>query len=147
MKINWGARIAILYGGFVILIAALVTGSMRQDFDLVSKDYYQDELKYQEVINAGKNQSGLSAPVFLSATERTVTVEFPKEMRGNIMGGTIKFYSQVDAAWDREYTVTNISDAMVIPRTDLQHTLYTVKIKWTANEKEYYQESNLNLNK
>ncbi|MBW7914094.1 MAG: FixH family protein [Taibaiella sp.] len=63
MKFGWGSRIALLYGGFVVLIAALVTGSMRQDFDLVADDYYQQEIAYQNVLDAGKNQSALSAPV------------------------------------------------------------------------------------
>ena len=60
---NWGARIALLYGGFVVLIVVLVTKSMREDFDLVSADYYNKELAYQNVIEAAKEQATLSEPV------------------------------------------------------------------------------------
>ena len=63
VKLNWGTRITVLYLGFVALIVFLVAGSMRQSFDLVSPDYYQKELEYQSVIEAGKNQAAVSSPV------------------------------------------------------------------------------------
>ena len=48
---NWGKRIAIGYGAFVVFILALVVMAFQQDFDLVADDYYEQEIAYQERID------------------------------------------------------------------------------------------------
>lgn len=145
MKINWGAKIALLYGGFVALIVVLVAGSMRQDFDLVSPDYYSQEIKYQQVIDAGKNQAALSAPVSVHANETMVSIDFPVEFANKTMNGTVQFYSPVNAAWDKTVKMTNTGNSISVPRSELHSTTYTIKMNWEADGKKYYQETSLNL--
>ena len=147
IKLNWGARIALLYVGFVLLIATLVVSSMRQSFDLVTPDYYDQELKYQDVIDAGKNQATLSAPVALEATEQVIHIRFPDEFRGNTLKGTVQFYSPVNSTWDKKFDIVAMENAMSVPRTAIRATNYKVKITWEAAGKQYYQESELNLSK
>ena len=147
IKINWGAKIAMLYGGFVVLIVALVTGSMRQDFDLVSADYYQQELEYQKVINASKNQSALSSPVQVHADEQYVHLDFPHEIAQESISGNVQFYSEVKTEWDKTMPLVNTAGKMTIARSELQKTNYLVKIKWKVDEVDYYQETRINLNK
>lgn len=146
IKLGWGCRIAVLYGGFVILIVALVTGSMRQDFQLVSTDYYGDEIRYQEVIDAGKNQAALSAPVAIVADANTVNIELPQEFAGVPVTGEVHFYSPVNADWDKVIDMNTSNKILSIPRTQLHTTRYKVKITWNANNKQYYQESEIALN-
>ena len=52
---NWGWKIALLFSGFVLFILFLVFKSVQQDFYLVSKDYYKQEIEYQKVIDGMKN--------------------------------------------------------------------------------------------
>lgn len=144
-KLGWGSRIAVLYGGFVILIAALVTGAMRQDFDLVADDYYQQEIAYQDVLDAGKNQSALTTAVLVSADERAVTIEFPADFNGQLINGNVHFYSPIDSKWDKQLALQNVQNNIVIPRSELRNTTYKVKINWEANSKKYYQESEITL--
>lgn len=145
MKIGWGTRIAFLYGGFVVLIAMLVTGSMRQDYDLVSNDYYQQELEYQKKIDAGKNQAALSAPVHLHANNANVILKFPGEFIGKRLSGTVQFYSPADATFDKSFEISADSNSMYVSRHDLYKASYKVKINWQADGKSYYQESAINL--
>lgn len=145
MKINWGVKIALLYSGFVALIVVLVAGSMRQDFDLVAPDYYGQEIKYQQVIDAGKNQSALTAPAAIHASEQTVTIDFPAEFAGKTITGKVQFYSAVNADWDRVLDITTENNSMVVARQQLQRTNYTVKLTWNCDGKPYYQETTLNL--
>lgn len=146
IKLGWGGRIVILYGGFVILIVALVTGSMRQDFQLVSSDYYGDEIRYQNVIDAGKNQAALSAPVAIVADANTVDIELPQEFAGVPVTGEVHFYSPVNADWDKVIDMNTSNKILSIPRAQLHTTRYKVKITWNANNKDYYQESEIALN-
>jgi len=144
-KLGWGGRIAVLYGGFVILIATLVTGAMRQDFDLVADDYYQQEIAYQDVLDAGKNQSALTTAVLVSADERAITIEFPADFNGQMINGSVHFYSPIDSKWDKQLALENVQNSITVARSELRNTTYMVKISWEANTKKYYQESEITL--
>ena len=145
MKMNWGVKVTGLYLGFVAIIITLVVSSMRQDFDLVSEDYYQQELDYQNVLDAGKNQNSLSAPVKIHANETILTIDFPAEFQGRALTGKVHFYSPVNAEWDKVLAINSNTDAMALSRAELKDTRYKIKISWNADGKEYYQESEINL--
>lgn len=145
LKIGWGTRIAFLYAGFVLLIVSLVIGSMRQEFDLVGADYYEQELKYQDVIDAGKNQSVLSEAVAIGVEDNLVVLNFPEEFSGALVSGRVSFYSPVDASWDRNFDISTANNKMLVPRRQLRNTTYKVKIQWTSEDRKYYQETALKL--
>ena len=145
MKINWGWKIGILYGGFVILIVTLVVASSRQHFDLVSKDYYEAELGYQKVIDAGKNQSALSQPLAIHANENAVTIDFPEEFKSKNLSGEVQFYSPVNADWDRNFKLDPKDNSVTISRSTLRNTKYTIKISCKVDGKAYYQASEIML--
>lgn len=145
MKISWGWKIVLLYSGFVGIIVTLVVASTRQQFDLVSKDYYQEEIAYQKVIDAGKNQSALSQPMAVHANGQNVVISFPEEFKGKIVAGDVNFYSPVNEKWDRNFKINAENNTVTISRTALQNTRYTIKIKCLVEGKNYYQESEIQL--
>lgn len=145
MKISWGVKITFLYSAFALLIIALVIGSMRQDFDLVADDYYQQEIAYQNVLDAGKNQAALSQGIDIHANEKEVIFELPQEFQSTQINGSIHFYSPIHQDWDKVVKVENASGSLTVPRSELQNTNYKIKISWEANGTPYYQESDINL--
>ena len=146
MKFNWGWGIAALYIGFVLLIVVLVVGSVRQRCDLVSKDYYGEELVFQKVIDAGKNQSNLSSPISIVTGPEAVTINFPDELKNKTLQGDVLFYSAVNSDWDHSYKMQPADhNSIVIDRKTLHSTRYTVKIHCTVDGKSYYQESDVSL--
>lgn len=147
IKLGWGTKITLLYLGFVAIILTLVVGSMRQNFDLVSKDYYSEELKYQEIIDASRNQAKLSAPVSLQQVGEQITIIFPEEFHQSMLKGTAQFYSQVDAAWDKSYDLNIQKGKSQISAASLHATTYLVKLHWIEDEKEYYQQTPIIIRK
>jgi hypothetical protein len=136
---NWGLKIACLYGGFVLVIGGLVYGSMRQQFDLVTDDYYKQEIAYQQVLDAGKNQSRLSAPVKLTQTGTQLQLEFPQDFAGKHLSGSVQFYSPVAASRDQrvEFNTDQLLQELAVD--GLQKGTYQVKLQWTADGEPYYQ--------
>jgi hypothetical protein len=145
MKIGWGWKIGILYGAFVVLIVTLVMGSSMQKMDLVAKDYYGEELAYQKVIDGSKNQSTLSTPIDIHATAQEVVLGFPAELAKEVVKGTIHFYCPTNAAFDATIPFEASNNQAVISRAKLHKTNYTIKVTYTAQQKDYYQETGLNL--
>ncbi len=147
MKISWGIKITLLYIGFVLLIGTMVWASTHQHFDLVSDTYYSDEIKYQDVIDASKNQAGLSQPIGVHATESIVSLDLPGELQHKKLAGNIHFYSPIKAAWDKIIPVNADGKSIDVPRSELYKTQYTVKIELETGDKKYYQETGLDLSK
>ena len=145
MKISWGWKIGFLYLGFVGLIVTLVVASSRQQIDLVSPTYYAEEVAYQKVIDAGRNQSGLSAAINVHANAQNVVITLPVELSTAAATGVVRFYSPVDAKFDRKFVLQASGNSMSIDRSKLKNTRYTIKIDIEANGKKYYQETELNL--
>jgi hypothetical protein len=145
-RISWGTKITFLYLGFVLLIVTLVWKSMNQDFDLVSKDYYNEELAYQQVINAGKNQALLSAPVIIQQDNGRIVFDFPAEFEKVTLKANVHFYCRATTKWDKTYDFEIVDGQYSIAATGLQPTYYVVKLKWEHNGKQYYQETPIKVN-
>ncbi len=146
IRIGWGWNVALLYTFFVAMIITLVVSSSRQKIDLVSKDYYKDELLYQQVLDAGKNQAQLQGSVVIHAGEDSVFIEFPNEFKTRVLTGDVRFYAAVNKEWDYACKVHTGENRIAIHRQLLHKTPYTIKVSYSVDEKPYYYESNLDLN-
>lgn len=134
-----------LYLSFVAMIVTLVVSSSKQKFDLVSQEYYKDEIAYQHVLDASRNQAGLAGTLVVRGDSKAITFEFPAEFTGKSITGTIQFYSAVNKQWDRTFPVSTTDNKMVIDKKALYPTNYKIKLSYAIDGKDYYQENELNL--
>ena len=67
MKISWGHKILFAYLAFVAGIMFLVFKASQEDYDLVTANYYEAELKYQDIIDQKENTARLSAPLIIGS--------------------------------------------------------------------------------
>jgi hypothetical protein len=145
MKISWGTRIAILYITFVVLMVTLVSASMRQKFELVADDYYQQEVQFQQVIDASANRAALQEPVAIRTGKDSIGFVFPAGFRGTELKADILFYAAANSAWDRKWSLATADHHLSVPREGLHPTVYQVKISWQAEGKQYYEQHTINL--
>ena len=138
---NWGKKIALVYVAFVGLIATLVTISMNQEIELESKDYYAQELKYQEKIDALNNTNEMKEDITINRNENEVLIHFPIEQKGSISEGEIIFFCANDFHKDQKFKLSiDAENNQRIPFEQLQKAKYTLKISWKANSKNYFKE-------
>ena len=81
MNINWGHKIILVFVVFVSLIATLVYKSVHTNFELVTKEYYKDELVYQRVIDGTHNANRLAGVTTVTSDQQYVNVQLPEEMK------------------------------------------------------------------
>lgn len=144
---NWGHKIIIVFIVFAAGILTLVTKSMRTKIDMVTKDYYTEELKYQQVIDGKKNAGTLSSPVLIAQQAEGIAVTFPRELRGTNIIGKIKFYRPSDSGLDVEMPLQLSSDGMLVINRQMFHKgSYLVKVQWENGGKPFYQEESLHVN-
>src|SRR5688500_5103994 len=100
---NFGKWIIVAFILFATFIATLVTVCVRQDVSLVSKDYYKEELGYQEQIHRLNNTAALAAKPVIKVVDQTLHVEFNEFNK--IETGELKLFCPSNAKMDRIFTV------------------------------------------
>ncbi|MBA4409224.1 MAG: FixH family protein [Bacteroidota bacterium] len=146
IKFNWGTGIVlamiVMIGGFIFLVSIAV----RQDYDLVDKDYYQKSIKYQEHIEKVQKTDALAEKIKFELSEASLRLTFPNLATFQEYSGDIHFYSPV--AEKRDMTLKIKLDKNYIQFIDLKNLekgRYQVKIDWTANQVSYYQEEEISV--
>ncbi len=144
MKINWGARIAILYIGFVLLILFLVFKSFQVDVDLVTEDYYEQELKFQEIINKKANANKLTEGLTYVLDGKKIFYSFPSDQKN--IEGQIKIYRPSNKNFDRVFKIELDKQNKIL--LDLENSpsgLYKMKVDWANESVGYYVEKDIYL--
>lgn len=145
-SMSWGTKIFILYGGFVALIAFLVVSSMRQNVDLVTEDYYQQELQYQTRIDQtdAAIKSGFSPAIVVNDSH--VNIVFPDTVRSLGVAGEVVFYRPDNKALDYSENISlDNTGKMSLARSNFSTGMYQAKILWQSSGKDYYYESTVHI--
>jgi hypothetical protein len=143
---NWGYKLFFTFIVFAALMSYLVYRAVNTDFQLVEKEYYKSELRYQEVIDGTNRVNNLLSPVTLVSNKETITLQLPDEMRNRKVEGVIWFYCAYDAAKDKRLVLNpDASGRQQIAATEFLPGTYTAKIQWQHEGKQYYSEKSLLL--
>ncbi len=138
---NWGTKIAIFYTLFVIVTLAMVFKTTFHRWDLVSQDYYGEELKYQSKIDKMANTRALTQQPTMQVEAQEIRLQFPPQFQKIASNGRITFYKPADEFEDFVVDLslnTQGEQRIVIPS---QHSgRYTAQLHWTSENKAYYKE-------
>ncbi len=141
MTLNWGHKVTLGFSAFVLFMFFMVYKSMHTDFQLVSKDYYKDELAYQQVIDGTNRANQLSTAVTITQTNDMLTIQLPVEMKGKQVSASIWLYCPTDDKKDQRVTLTADADAkLLIARNTIATGNYVVKTNWKADGTAFYNE-------
>ncbi|MDR2204935.1 MAG: FixH family protein [Flavobacteriaceae bacterium] len=138
-KFNWGHGIALALGLFVIYILTLIIlFPMEKNSQVISDNYYEDELLYQRVIDAKNNADALPEKPEYKQTSEEIEITFPQSV--NPESGKTNFYlyrtndSNLDIKKD---VVLDEKKSFQIPGKVLRPGSYTLKLMWKENDKSY----------
>ncbi|MBX7051405.1 MAG: FixH family protein [Flavobacteriales bacterium] len=141
MNINWGWKLTIVYVAFAAGILTLVFKAKGQKVDLVTPDYYKQELAFSGRLDATRNASALSAPVKFEYAGEAIAVTFPTECVGKTMDGQITIYCPSDASLDRTLAIsTDASGTQWVSSEGLKKGFYVARASWKMDDKNYYAE-------
>lgn len=139
---NWGTKIVLAYAIFIVLILTAVYKAMNQKVDLVTPDYYAQELEYQDKQKKMENANALS-PVNVMQESSNVVITFPKEVQGTL-SGKVLFYRAANSADDVTLAITaDTNKKMVVPVAKLKKGSYTVITDWVAGGNKYYNKTDI----
>lgn len=143
-NISWGTKIAVLYIGFVVLILSMVILSMQQKIDLVSEDYYANELVFQNKINEMNNANALTEKITHTIYNNRFTITFPSVFKNEKLTGNIEFYRPSDKSKDLKLPVQLNGDLeQSVDLTRLSKGMYKMNVEWLAGKTGYFTEETI----
>jgi len=144
MKWNWGYGIAALYLGFVIMMLGLVTMSMGRKVDLVTDQYYEEELKFSDKMLKMKRTQSLPEQVEWVVTEKNIEINFPEQ--ADKPTGKIIFYCPANSENDRVVPIDFQENPFVIPASQLNKGRYKMQVDWVSGNEMYWNEGVVVIN-
>ena len=138
-KFTWGHGIALALACFIgfILYLIFIFPIGKQTSDLVSDNYYQDELEYQKVIDAKKNAAKLENQPTYQVTSEGIQITFPKDAKPDGNKANFILFRTDDSNLDVKKEVTISQNYFIIPKKVIAKGSYTLKLKWTENKIPY----------
>ncbi len=134
---SWGIRIIFLYVGFVGMIVFMVMLTMREKGDLVTPDYYKQELEFQQTIDSKERAHTSAAQPTISVVDGNLVTAYPD----NNVSGKIVVYRPSDSSKDFEVDITVGEDSsQVIQGSRFVKGLYKVTIHWNKDGNSHQSE-------
>jgi hypothetical protein len=119
---------------------------MRQTVELESKDYYAQELKYQERIDATKNANALASSIEHEVNGKQVVLSIPTELLTKDFSGEVYFFCPSDGLRDVKVKMQfDATGKQVLGVAAMQKGAYKMKLSWSSNGKAYYKEDVITL--
>jgi hypothetical protein len=145
---SWGWRIALLYIGFVVFIITLVVITFQYDVNLVAKDYYSQELKFQTQIDSNNNLQALDEKVNLKykKADAILELQLPPASFAEDTKGVVQFFRPSDGKYDFQLTFDQSDGNNLKYNTkEILAGYWRIKVSWSSEGKDYYYEEKVVL--
>jgi hypothetical protein len=144
----WPKLIVAAFIGFALFIGNMVRQAMQTDVDLVSKDYYQQEIGYQKHINQVQATRQLAAQVAITqaAAAEQLSLVFPAGTSPAPGQGQVHFLRPSNARLDFTLPLQlNPEGQQHIRTAALAKGRWRVQLTWQRNGQDYFLEKEIKL--
>lgn len=140
---DWGKGIVLVFVAFAAIMISMVTICMKKDdLHLVTQNYYEEEIKYQDHINKVINANGLSYEALqFDNLQKSVSISLPLGAKAEL-----HLFRPSDARLDQKLVVDIVDeDSTVVDLAMLKTGYWLMKLTWSAEGKSYYQEKKITI--
>jgi hypothetical protein len=139
-KISWGTGIVIGIIAFVVISVSMTVIFMTQDVSLVSDNYYEKSLSYQDEIDKQSRTNLLDEQVKINFNGEVVTISVPPDYMSKDISGEIFFYRPSNPKLDFALPLQLVEGNQIIPVERLDKGFWRIKLNWTMDGNGYYNE-------
>jgi len=140
---DWGKGILFTIIGFVVLIMTMVVISVRMDgIELVTENYYEEEIKYQDRIDESNSAIELEREVIsYNSQTNVIELDLPK---GTV--GSLHLFRPSDSSLDQKINVkVTHSGKTEVPLKELKSGYWKVQLSWSENGIGHYREKKITI--
>lgn len=140
MKFNWGTGLAIWLALFIVFILYFViriSTEDKYDYDLVTEEYYQKEMVFQQEIDAEENSNSLDGYITGEKVAEGWLLTFPNNIDYTKIVGTVFLYRPSNKKLDFQLPLQLTSSKMLIPDQKFIAGRWNTTVQWTYNGEDY----------
>jgi len=148
MKINWGTAIVIcfvLFMGFILQYVLRVQFNTDYDNQLVTEDYYQQEIEVDGEFQRETNGNSLGKQFEIVSNDEGVVISFPEDFDFDKIKGTISLYRPSNQKLDQTLPVKLTSAHLLIPKHLLVDGRWDITVDWEYEGKGYLKKQEIKL--
>ena len=136
---NFGKGIVVSFVLFALFIFVLVVICVQQDVNLVSINYYQEELVHSEKMDQIKNTNLLLEQPSILVLKDYVELHFSRLV--DVEKGEVTFIRPSDSHLDKIFKVESaMGDVQQFQLTNFVKGQYRARFKWTMEGRDYFYE-------
>ena len=146
MKFNWGTGIVLAFIGFIsFILYFIITMNVDERFEheLVTEDYYGDELAYQNEIDKLNNANTLEENVSYKKTDDGLIILFPAALDYKNITGKVFLYRPSNKQLDFETAISLSNSNLLIPDKRLVDGRWNIKVDWQYKGKSYLYKASI----
>lgn len=134
MKRNpWPYAIILYFVLFITAMTSWIVFAVRNNQELVRKDYYEQEIKYQGEIESVARGAASKVKVDYDPASQIVRIQGPAE----VTTGTIQFYRPAHAKLDQRLPLTLVQGEQKLDVSQFEPGFWRVSLAWTMDGLEY----------
>ena len=144
LKFNWGTGILVSLILFIVITIILTVIFMNRRVDLVTDNYYEKTLTYQNQIDTYKRTADLKDKVSFNYADNKINLSFPDSILRRFNNGKLYFYRPSDSR--KDFTVPIRLDnkgSQIVSTTKIDKGYWKVEIQWTMNNQNYLMEKSV----
>ena len=147
MKTNrnfWPLGIVAIFVCFAAGMTTMVVLACRSNTDLVSHDYYEQEIRFQGRIDSLDRTKPLNATAKFDSAAKSLVIALPAEHAGQNLSGQIQLYRPAAAGLDRKFKLApDAKGIQTLDLAELQNGLWKVRVAWTVAGQDYFLEQKI----
>ena len=143
----WPYAIVVAMVLFMSYIAMFVYKAMNLEVDLVSKNYYEQEIQYQDHMNkVGRTKAAGDVAIKYNEVAQHILLQLPESFKGQAVNGTITLFRPSNDKLDQELPLQLGRDqSQLIEAAALEKGLWKVRVSFTAESEAYYAEQTIQV--
>lgn len=148
MKLNWGTGIVIAiigFIGFIMFMVITMISDKKYDHDLVTEQYYQKELRYQNDIEALKNAKQLKERIQITRSDEGLKIKFPNNLNPKDIKGKVFLYRPSNKKLDLEIPISLTNTYLLVPEIHLLGGRWNINIAFSYKDKAYLHKEEITL--
>ena len=135
----WPYGIFCFFAAGLTYIIIFVAWCCHQREDLVASNYYDNEIRYQQVLDRLNHTQSIASQVAIAydAAQQNIVIKLPASSAGNT-SGQIRLYRPADERLDQQLTLAPDEQGMQhLNAKTLAPGLWKVRVEWSVNGKDY----------
>ena len=140
---NWGKGIILSFVLFIGVIFTMVYISVNTEFSLVSENYYEQEINYEDQLNRMRNFNALKEQPSFDFDRRKgeINLHFTPDLASALKEGKVVFFRASNARYDKELPLKlDDSHRFSVASASLLKGAWTLQLTWSDGQKEFYKE-------